>query len=260
MDYITGASGVLGTKLHRLLLAESRDVRAIPHQLLPVTHLEPYEHFYFLSTYGNMSFHKEDEKILQANILDLIHVLSESNFEDGIRSFVFVSSSSVMRKIQTMYSRTKMAAEEILLSFMEKYDAPICIVRPLSITGVGDQEEHLIPTLIRSCLTGEKMPFVPDAYHDYIDGEDVAEGIIALSKRHAKGVFQLGTGTQYSNQEVREIVEKCTGKKANIQLVKNMRPFDSKEWVCTNFKARQYGWTPQKTLRQIVKEMVEAYE
>src|SRR3990167_7124361 len=234
MNYITGL-GFLGSNLLKSVKAEH-----IPHELIHTVKLKSFDNFYFLSTYGNFSTHTDENKIIQANILDLIHILEQIDWEK-IHSFIFVSSSSVKRKIHTFYSRCKWAAEQILMSYKEKYDAPICIVRPLSITGVGDQKEHLIPTLIRSCFNNEMMPFVPDACHDYIDVSDVVEGILALLKRRAKGVFELGTGKQYSNEAIKNIVEQITGKKANINLVTNMRSYDSREWVCTNFRARQYG-------------------
>jgi nucleoside-diphosphate-sugar epimerase len=251
--YGTGLSGFLG--LH--LASRLDNFVAIPHDEIQTTKLEPYSRFFFCSTYGNISFHQEDYKIIQANVLDLIHVLSGTDWTDGIESFVFVSTSSVARKIQTMYSRIKKAAEEILLAYMEKYNAPICIVRPFSITGIGEQREHLIPTLIRSCLKGESMPFVPDATHDFIDVSDVVEGILTLSGRHAKGIFELGTGRSYTNREVKAIVEKITGKKANTHIVSNMRAYDSDLWVSTNMRARTYGWEPRKSLEQSIKEMYE---
>lgn len=260
MDYQTGANGFIGRKLFWALEEDGRSVSAIPHEAIDVIHLNPFEHFYFLSSFGNMAFHSDTNKIIKANVGDLIHILKQINFEDGMKSFVYFSSSSVKRKIQTMYSRCKKASEEILLSYIEKYDAPICIVRPLSVTGVGDQPEHLIPTLIRSCLEGEEMPFVAEASHDYIDVDDVVSGVMALSKLHAKGVFELGTGVARSNSEVKDVVEKVTGKKAHIKLVSNMRSYDSSEWTSTNFRARQYGWAPKKPFEQTVKEMVEAYK
>lgn len=256
--YVTGASGFVGRHLTERL----DDFVAIPHEKIQTTELEPYKRFFFLSTYGNIAGHDvaDDHVVVKANVLDLVHVLSQTDFEDGLASFIYTSSSSVSRKIHTPYSRTKRAAEEILLAYMEKYNAPIAIVRPFSITGVGDQEEHLIPTLIRSCMDGEEMPFVPDAVHDYIDVDDIVSGMITLSKRHAKGIFELGTGNSVTNQEVRERVEYVTGKKANVHLVKNMRSYDSEEWVSKNFAARNFGWKPRKTLTRSIQEMVEAYE
>jgi nucleoside-diphosphate-sugar epimerase len=175
------------------------------------------------------------------------------------KSFVFISTSSVRLKRQTTYSRCKKAAEEILLSMMEKYDLPICIIRPFSITGVGEQSEHLIPVLIDAAYTGKEVDFTPEPTHDFIDVEDVVEGIINLSEHSARGVFELGTGIKTTNFEVLELVEKITEKKVKARFIDNLRPYDNKDWVSTNFKSRSYGWLPKKTLEQSITEMVDAY-
>jgi len=251
--YITGSNGFIGTHLKKRL----DNFVAIPHKEIRSIKLEPYDNFYFLSAYGNMAFHDEDEKILQANILDLISILKQHK---KFKSFVYVSTSSVRLPRQTMYSRTKKAAEEILLSFMEKYDVPICIVRPFSVTGVGEQKEHLIPSLIRSCIDGDQMNFVPGPVHDFIDVEDVVDGIVNLSSHSARGIYDLGTGKQVSNQTILEIVQEVTGKTANINVIKKMRDYDTNEWVSLNYKARGYGWLPKKGLQQSIEEMVKEYK
>lgn len=254
--YITGSNGFLGSHLIDKL---KDNVIAIPHDEISTTKIDSFQKFFFVSTYGNMSFHDDDQKIIKANILDLVSVLSQIDFTNGMTSFIFVSTSSVKRHNKTMYSRTKNAAEEILLSFKEKYNAPICIIRPFTITGVGEQKEHLIPTLIRSCYTGESMPFVPDAVHDYVDVDDVVDAMIQLSDRHAKGIFEVGKGVGFTNLEIKEMVEKITGKKANTHEVSNMRSYDSADWVSTNFKIRNYGWHPKKSIELSIKEMVQEY-
>lgn len=253
MDYITGL-GFLGSCLQKRVNAEH-----IPHELIRSVKLKPFKNFYFLSTYGNLIHHTDENKIIQANVLDLIHILKQVDYS-SFHSFVYVSSSSVSRRFQTFYSRMKNVAETILLAYAEKYNVPITIVRPLSITGVGDQEEHLIPTLIRSSIEGSHMPFVKDAFHDYIDVEDVVDGILTLSKHRARGIFELGTGVSRSNQEVREIVEGITGKTIKVKEVSNMRSYDSREWVSTNYKARQYGWKPLRDLPQTIQKMVDSYD
>ena len=251
-EYVTGSSGFVGRHLTERL----DNFVAIPHEKIQTFKYKPFKKFFFLSSYGNMATHTEDDLIIKANVSDLIHVVTNTNWENGIESFVYISTSSVTRKVQTMYSRVKKASEEILLSFMEKYNAPICIIRPFSITGVGEQKEHLIPKLIDSCLNGTPMPFDPDPVHDFIDVEDMVNGILTLSGKHTKGIFELGTGQGYSNQLVKQIVEKVTGKKANVHIVKNLRSYDSVDWVSRNFSARQHGWQPIKSLEQSIKEMV----
>lgn len=252
--YVTGGSGFLGSYLTR----ELPDPILIPHKQIHTTKLANFDYFYFLSSYGNLSSQTGDHEILKANITDLIDVLLQIKW-DKVKSFVYVSSSSVTLPVQTMYSRAKRAAEEILLSFAEKYNAPICIVRPFSITGVGEQKTHLIPRLVDSCLTGVPLEFAPNPKHDYIDVRDVVEGILALSHAEAKGIFELGTGRSYSNQEVLGLVEKLTGKKANIKAGK-AKLFDTKDWISRDFGARKYGWIPKIKLETTIGEMINNYE
>lgn len=253
-DVLTGASGFLGNRLREKL---DRPI-CIPHQAISNFSVFDHHNFYFLSTYGNMAHHAKDfDKILKANVTDLSTIVGQIlRFDVNCDSFVFVSSSSVKLPVQTPYSRTKFAAEQILQST----DLPYCIVRPYSICGVSEQKEHLIPTLIRSCFTGEKIDFVPDATHDFIDVEDVCNGLINLAESNAVGVFEFGTGVDTSNEEVLAMVEKETGKTANVRIVKNLRPYDTKEWFCDDFTARDYGWEATKPLSKSIKEMVEAYE
>lgn len=255
MIYITGKNGFIGKKLAEKI----GDNVPIPHEEIINTDWSKATKVFFLSTYGNMASHEDSNKILRANIIDLCFVLSSVDWFK-IESFVFISTSSVKLKRQTMYSRTKKAAEEILLAYMEKYGAPITIIRPLSVTGVGEQKEHLIPKLIESCFSQTIMPFVPEPTHDFIDVDDLVDGIINLSKNQAKGIFELGTGVATSNMEVFRLIKKETGVIPKINLVKSLREYDNERWVCENFKARGWGWLPKKTLELSIKEMIHDFE
>jgi hypothetical protein len=113
--------------------------------------------------------------------------------------------------------------------------------------------------LIDAAYTGKEVDFTPEPTHDFIDVEDVVEGIINLSEHSARGVFELGTGIKTTNFEVLELVEKITEKKVKARFIDNLRPYDNKDWVSTNFKSRSYGWLPKKTLEQSITEMVDAY-
>lgn len=251
--YVTGASGFLGSYLTKKL----SDPTSIPHNQISKIKLADFDYFYFLSSYGNLSTQTDDKKIIKANVTDLIDILLQVKW-DKVKSFVYISSSSVTLPVQTMYSRTKRAAEEILESFAEKYNASICIIRPFSVTGPGEQKIHIIPRLIDSCLNGTPLEFIGSPKHDYIDVRDVVKGILTLSQTHAKGVFELGTGKSYSNREVLKLVEKITGKKANIRPGK-AKPYDTKDWVSTDFSARDYNWAPKIGLEQSIKEMAKVY-
>lgn len=255
MNYITGSKGFLGQHL----IKKIDNTCAIPHDLIASTKLEPFDKFFFLSTYGNMYHHKGDIEIFQANTIDPLTMIEQAK-ECKFNSFVYMSTSSVRLKVQTMYSRAKKATEEILLAYAEKYKLPICIIRPFSITGVGEQKDHLIPTLIKAAYTGELVNFVPNPKHDFIDVDDVVNGMVNLANHSARGIFELGTGREYTNQEVLDLVEKITGKKIKVNLVSSLREYDADTWVSLNYKARGYGWYPAKKLEQSIEEMVAEYE
>lgn len=249
--YITGANSFVGKRL----VKELGDVVRVPHKYIHKTDFSPATRVFFLSTYGNLAHHDDIGEIVKANVTDLAHTLETIDW-DNIESFVFFSTSSVKLRIQTAYSRTKKAAEELLLAYMEKYDAPITIIRPLSITGVGEQPEHLIPVLIDSIENDKPINLVPYATHDFIDIDDVVAGTINLSSNRARGIFELGRGSSYTNLQILRIVERLLGKQAQVNFVDSMRPYDNEEWISTNFKSRGWGWSPKKSPEDSIREMI----
>ena len=257
IDYLTGGNGFVGKNLNKRLNAT-----LIPHSKLSTIKLEDFSRFFYLASYGNLIEHDDGPdgtaKVVKANVTDLCHILDQV-VRLKFKSFVFMSTSSVKLRVQTTYSRCKKAAEEILLAYREKYHVQIIIVRPTTIYGLHEQPQHLIPTILRSCFKGEKMNFVKEPVHDYIFVEDVVDGLINLSENQAGGIFELGTGIQTSNQEILDIIENLTGKKANINIVSSMRSYDSRNWVSQNFRARAWGWLPKVNLKEGLKLVVEDY-
>lgn len=252
--YATGLNGFIGKHLSRRILG----ITGIPHEEIPTTHIQDFGRFFFLSSYGNMANQRDAASIIQANLTDPVDVLTRS-LEIKYDSFIFVSTSSVTLPVQTVYSRAKLATEEICQAFID-LKKPICIVRPYSVTGVGEQSRHLIPTAIRSCLYGEKMRLVEAPVHDYVDVEDFVDGMIMLSDLRQRGVFEIGTGRGYTNKRVVEIVEEVTGKRANVEVVPVMRDYDTPDWVCRRKDITNLGWKPKKTLHDSISEMVKQYE
>ncbi len=211
---------------------------------------------FYLAAYGNRFGQNDLGKMLDVNVTSVAGFLTYERCSD-CSTFLFMSSSSVHLPFQTPYSLTKRAAEEMI----QASDLPWIIIRPYSVTGVGEQKEHLIPTLIRSCLSGEPMDFVPDATHDFIDVEDVVNAMLILTEKRAHGTFEIGSGNCWRNSDVKDIVETITGKQANIRnLVESMRPYDTDKWVCDDHTAEKFGWYVTKTLHDSITEMVEDYE
>lgn len=238
--YVTGANGFVG----KHLMAKLPGAEPIPHAL---TQMPLVSRTFFLSTYGNLHEHNDRSQMILANVADAYRMLKVTK-----DFFVYFSSSSVTLPVQTPYSRTKRAGEEIVLAS----GVPAAIIRPFSITGCGEQPQHLIPTLIRSCMTGQSMPFVPSAVHDFIDVEDLVTEVLDIADGKTPAIFEIGSGVPYTNDQVKMIVEDVCGKPANVLIVPSLRKYDNKDWFCKSGSPTR----PSKSLFTSVKEMVEAYK
>jgi dTDP-glucose 4,6-dehydratase len=269
MIAISGSHGFVASKLASLLKLKPipRDLLRKPKALIDC--LSSIDTVIHTAVYGNFSFQKGDKKTFRVNVIYTFNILDAAK-KAGVKNFIYFSSSyelgtkqepmqeDMVARPETIYGITKACGTQLTRHFSKFMNT--AIVRPFSVTGIGEQDYHLIPTLIRSCLYGEKIPFVPEPVHDYIDVFDLCQGVILVLKnieKHNGEIFHLGCGKQYTNQEVLEIVEKMTGKKANIEIVDSMRDYDSKFWMADNTKLKSLGWKQIKTLEQSIKEMID---
>lgn len=247
MNYVTGSTGFIGSKLMSKIPASG-----VSHHRFRSFGIRARQGdtIYHLSSYGNLFHHHECSQIIRANLLDLM-LLNHSPAK-----VIFVSTSSVALPVQTVYSAMKRAAELWLSELSEIQD--YVIVRPFSVTGVGEHRCHLIPTMIRCCLSGEHADFSGSPVHDYVDVDDAAEGLVCASRMPSGSVVEIGSGIETSNQEVLRMVEEECGSTASITRVDRVRPYDTGMWK-SDPEMWPRGWRPKKKLGESVREMVKLY-
>lgn len=236
---ISGASGFIASHLIRAL--ELRKIKVVP---LPRKLLYDSQELYFflqknlpnyifhLAAYGNMAPQKDEDMILMANVFATWNLLKESQFVP-YEAFINMSSSSVMLQRQTIYSATKASGEALCRAFSQEYQKPIVTIRPYSVYGPGEADFRFIPTVFRSCLKGEAMQLAPTATHDWVYVEDLVDMMMAVSKephKYAGNTYDCGTGVSTTNEAVVKMIEKITGKKANISGFVQLRSFDNPNW------------------------------
>ena len=243
-EYAVRGKGFVGDKL-----IERVDAEYIPRDWIE---LPICDNLFYLAAYGNVYYQKETLEVYKANIIEPLRLIEESG---DCKSIVLVSTSSVLIPHQTFYSASKKAMEEMARLYYSEHKKPVVCVRPSTVTGVGEQYGRLIPTLIRSCLYGEEMNFVPEPTHDFIDVDDFVTGLLHVSQNieEYKGkAVNISSGNSLTNQEVREIVEEITGKPANVKIVPSMRSYDTKSWI-----VKPDLDLPRKSIYQSIREMVE---
>lgn len=246
---VTGSSGHLGSMLRQSLEQQGHEVipgdryGTVPKDVKTVINC---------GTYGNIYDHKNIPEIYRANVMNVATIASSKP-----ELFINISSSSVLLPEQTHYSTAKRTGEKIV-----EMSGGVSI-RPSTIVGYRDNPAHLVPKLIKSCLTGEQMPFVPEPHHDFIDVSDVVHAIALImtclihNPELVRGkTFNVSRNESHSNQQVKEIIEEATQQKANIRLVENMRPYDTKDWKVDNSDIVSLGWKPKVSLDQSIRNIV----
>jgi nucleoside-diphosphate-sugar epimerase len=275
---ICGAGGFLGTVLRQQLKDEEvvimpvemlMDINSM-HKLLKEN--EPY-YFYYLAAYGNLHGQADIDEIFRVSVIKLLNLL-QAIVGTQCEGFLTAGSTSeygnktvemkedLLLDPETFYGAAKGAGTLLAQAWAKRTGLPIVIFRPASMTGVGEQSIHLIPALIRSCMFKEAIPFIGEPMHDYIDVEDVASAIILLAekaKEHKGEIFNVGSGVQTSNLQVKEMIESITKNKANINMNAKINPLNlSQVWIANSDKLKLLGWKPTKILYQSLKEMVRA--
>lgn len=133
---------------------------------------------------------------------------------------------------QSPYSATKIAADQLALSFNKSFELPVGIIRPFNTFGPRQSNRAVIPTIITQLLNGQneiKLGNV-DATRDFSYVLDTVDGIIAgmNSTENIGKVINLGAGFEISILKTAQLISDLMDK--DIKIIKDqqrIRPQES---------------------------------
>ncbi|HED6632622.1 TPA: 4,6-dehydratase LegB [Campylobacter coli] len=132
---------------------------------------------------------------------------------------------------QSPYSASKIAADMMALSYYNAFNLNVNIARPFNTYGPRQSARAIIPTIITQILSGAKELKLGDLSptRDLNFVLDTCEGFISLLKlNHFGEVYNIGSGTEYSMQEVLDLIQKILNQNVKIiQDEKRLRPKNS---------------------------------
>jgi UDP-glucose 4-epimerase len=169
------------------------------------------------------------------------------------------------------YGMSKLAVDHMLTSEARAYDFGAVSLRYFNVAGayigedgamIGerhDPETHLIPIALEVAAgQREKMPLFGDDYptpdgtciRDYIHVADLARAHLLALDAVTSGehkIYNLGTGSGFSNKQVIEAVRAVTGHPVPIEWSPR-RPGDPAALYASSEKIRaELGWQPEKS-------------
>lgn len=226
---------------------------------------------FHLAAYGSYSIQRDAEKIIGTNINGTLNLLNAS-WGINYKSLVITGTSSeygfkqkpmketdVLEPI-SFYAASKASATLLSQVFAREHKKPVSIVRPFSVYGQYEEPTRFIPTVINALINGTDINLTPgDQRRDFVYIDDVINAYLSFletNKNLTGEIFNIGTGIQYSNDEVVETLFKITGKKVNIKKgAFEKRMWDTSNWVADISKIkRELGWQPKFTLEKGLKK------
>ncbi len=140
----------------------------------------------------------------------------------------FPISEEEMPLSQSPYAATKIAADQLALSYHKSYNLPVTIIRPFNTFGPRQSARAIIPTIISQALKRDtiKLGFLKTKRNfNYID--TTIDGYIAAihSKKAIGEIINIGSELEVSIESLVKIVSKYLNKKLFIKVdKKRIRP------------------------------------
>jgi dTDP-glucose 4,6-dehydratase len=154
---------------------------------------------------------------------------------------------------QSPYAASKIAADQLCLSYNKSFNLPVTIIRPFNTFGPRQSLRAAIPTMITQVIINEKEINLGNliSKRDFSYVDDTVMGFVScLSNKKCIGeVINLGSGYDFSMQEVLLIIEDILNKKLKVNVdQKRIRPEKSEvnHLLSNNTKAKELlNWEPQ---------------
>lgn len=180
-------------------------------------------------------------------------VVSTSTSETyGTAQFVPITEEHPMNA-QSPYSATKVAADQLAMSFQKSFGTPVSILRPFNTYGPRQSARAVIPTIISQIAAGERTIKLGalSPTRDFTFVKDTAKGFIqAMECEGCIGeVTNIGSGFEISIQNTVELIAETMGVEIDIVSdAQRIRPVDSEVerlFAGVEKAERLFNWKPE---------------
>ena len=217
--------------------------------------------------------------------INIITNILEASYKHKVKHFLEINSSTVYPHREYPVSEDEFWLEEPFLSYygygwMRRYrekviehtshlsDMHIGIARGTAPFGPYDNFDletcHVVPALIKSCLSGED-PFVvwgsPDVTRDFMYVKDMIKGcLLVLKKGESMKPYNVGYGSTVTIGDIVDTILKVTDKSPEVQW-DNSKPTTIPFRACSTERIKtELGFEPDYTFEMGIKETIEWYE
>ena len=165
---------------------------------------------------------------------------------------------------QSPYSATKIAADQLALSYFYSFNLPVKIARPFNTYGPRQSARAIIPTIITQLLDGSKKLELGniEPTRDFTYVKDTVNAFIEIAEtdKLIGEATNIGSNKEISIEELVCLIASLMGK--NIEIIaddKRIRPKRGEvdQLNCDNTKIKKYTkWQPNYALENGLQETI----
>lgn len=166
---------------------------------------------------------------------------------------------------QSPYSATKIAADQLAVSYYKSFNLPVKIVRPFNTYGPRQSARAIIPTVASQILSGKKILKLGNLTptRDLTFVKDTAKGFYEIAQ--ADGLYgeitNIGMRHEITISDLVKLIAKIIGSEVEIiSEMQRIRPEKSEveRLFCNNQKIKSHtSWTPDYNLEGGLYETIE---
>ena len=211
---------------------------------------------------------------VETNVTGTLNLL-ELCKEHGVKKFLMASTSSLYGahnprpfredadtgKTLSPYAASKKAGEVLCYTYHHLYGIDIAIPRYFTVYGPAGRPDMSLFRFTQWINEGRKVLIYGDGSQsrDFTYVEDIARGTIACLSLTGYNIVNLGSDRPHGLMDVVRLIEKLTGKRANLEY-KPMHPADVLATWADIGKARSaLGWQPETNFEAGITALVDWY-
>lgn len=146
------------------------------------------------------------------------------------------------------YAQSKIIGEHLCKGYNRDFGIQVIILRPFNIFGIGQNDNFLIPSIIKQAKLGKILLKDPNPKRDFLYIDDAVEAYIKAMEYNQSSfeVFNIGSGVSYSVKEIVEIIVKSISYNIEVKFSGEKRKNEVINAVADISKAKNIlGWKPK---------------
>ena len=221
------------------------------------------------------------QKTVDVNVVGALNILEAVRDIDRAIKVMFIGSSEEYAVSEfpisenspldanNPYGISKVMQENFAQLYRERYGMKVYCVRPFNHTGVGQNDNFVLPSWCRQAAEIEKSgnPGVIrvgnlEAERDFSDVRDIVRAYRMIIENDNCGrIYNVGSGRAYKLSELLEYIVSLCSQKITVETDPDrFRPVDNKVICCDNSLIKnELEWRAESDIFNVMKEMFEKY-